>query len=251
MPHKLIVNLAGALALAMAAPAAIPWPPAVRYTPRNGAASDVASGRTSTNWSGYAAARGPYTQISASWVVPAPGATAGPSYSSTWIGIDGFDNTSLIQVGTEQDYVARARYYAWWEILPSAESRIGGLAVAGGDRMTASITRAAGGAWTISLLDRTSGQSFAITQTYSGPLGSAEWMVEAPNVGSRPAELARYGQTSMESLQANGTSPGLTRRDAGMMIQNGRQVSTPSAPNVAGNRFAIAYGSQAPPTSLP
>jgi Peptidase A4 family len=255
MPHTLITSLAGLAAAALAAlgisPAALDDSSAVRNTPRNTVASQLiaADGNnpwTSTNWSGYAVARGTYTQVSATWTVPAPEQTSGSTYSSIWIGIDGFNNTSLIQVGTEQDYVGSARYYVWWEILPATQTRVG-MAVNGGDQVTASIARVAGGAWTISMVDKTSGQSFSTTQSYNGPLNSAEWIVEAPNIGNHPADLAHYGQTTLAPIQANDTSPGLTKADAGIMVQNGKQVSTPSDPGMGADRFAMAYGSQPPP----
>ncbi len=49
----------------------------------------------------------------------------GSTYSSSWIGIDGFNNSNLIQTGTEQDYTSGgAQYCAWWEIFLAAETQI-------------------------------------------------------------------------------------------------------------------------------
>ena len=48
-----------------------------------------------------------------------------PTYSSAWIGVDGFNDNDLIQTGTEQDYYSGGAHYdAWWEILPAAETEI-------------------------------------------------------------------------------------------------------------------------------
>jgi hypothetical protein len=69
----------------------------------------------SSNWSGYAeTTTSAFTGITGAWTVPA---VTGPngSYSATWIGIDGFTNSSLIQTGTEQNYLnGSAQYSAWW-----------------------------------------------------------------------------------------------------------------------------------------
>lgn len=74
-----------------------------------------AVGWESSNWSGYAeTSSAPYTSVSGQWTVPT---VTGPngSYSAAWIGIDGFNNDSLIQTGTEQDYASGSvQYSAWW-----------------------------------------------------------------------------------------------------------------------------------------
>src|SRR5205823_9360208 len=125
---------------------------------------------------------------------PAVSATRKSTYSSNWIGIDGFNNSSLIQTGTEQDYAnGRAHYNAWWEILPAAETPISSIAVSPGDDMTASITKSTASSWKITITDVTNGQTFTTTQTYSGALTSAEWIEEAPTVGGHTATLAHYG----------------------------------------------------------
>ena len=57
--------------------------------------------------------------------MPAVAATPTATYSATWVGVDGYSNSSLIQTGTEQDYYCGAAHYsAWWEILPAAETVI-------------------------------------------------------------------------------------------------------------------------------
>src|ERR1700735_5628242 len=69
---------------------------------------------TSTNWSGYVLTNTapPYSGnsvwgIGADWVVPIGGqpigSCAGPLYSASWTGIDGWDNNDVLQAGTESD----------------------------------------------------------------------------------------------------------------------------------------------------
>src|SRR4051794_30938567 len=95
------------------------------------------AGWSASNWSGYAKT-GSYTTATGRWVVPSVAATKSASYSSQWVGIDGFNNSDLIQTGTEADYYNRSAHYnAWWEILPAAETPISSMTVRPGDVMSA------------------------------------------------------------------------------------------------------------------
>lgn len=206
------------------------------------------TGWASSNWSGYAITGSTYTSITGTWIVPAVTSSHGPEYSSAWIGIDGFNNSSLIQTGTEQDASSKGStsYTAWWEILPAAETPITSMTISPGDSMSASIANNGNGTWTIHIQDTTTGQSFTTTQTYTGPAQSAEWILEAPEVNGRIATLANYGQTTFNPGTVNGANPGLASNDGGVMIQHNVQVSTPSIPDSDTDGFNMAYGSLAP-----
>jgi peptidase A4-like protein len=228
---------------------------AVSSRPRIKAARSTtsAAGWASSNWSGYAVTGGPYTKITGAWTVPSVSPTKKATYSSNWIGIDGFNDNSLIQTGTEQDYYnGRAHYNAWWEILPAAETPISSIAVRAGDDMTASITQGSGSTWTITISDVSSGQSFTTNQTYTGALSSAEWIEEAPTVGGRIAPLANYSSPqTFDPGTVNGGNPGLVVADGGDMVQQRQVVSTPSNPDTDTDGFNVARSSTqpAPPTS--
>ncbi len=186
------------------------------------------------------------------WTVPTVTPSHGSAYSSAWIGIDGFNNSDLIQTGTEQDYSGgSAQYSAWWEILPAAETVIN-EPVTPGNAMQASIVNDNNGSWTITIEDVTEGWTFSTTQAYSGPASSAEWILEAPTIGGHVATLANYGETAFNPGSVNGgQSPNFTVQDAGVMVQKNKQVSTPSVPNSYANGFNVEYGPTAPsaPTS--
>ena len=229
-----------------------------------GGGSTTSFGWASSNWSGYALTSPPsggYTSITGSWVVPPVSPSKGSTYSSTWIGIDGFNNSNLIQTGTEQDYASGgAQYYAWWEILPAAETVISNFTVKPGDVMTASIEKNSSGTWTITLKDNTSGATFtSLPLSYSGPGQSAEWIEEAPSIAGHVTTLANYGETSFDpttpnstseytpyDLTVNGSSSSLVPSDGGVMIQKHTQVSTPSLPDSSKDGFNIQYGSTVP-----
>jgi hypothetical protein len=219
------------------------------HHPRKGGGAAVGNlGWASSNWSGYAVTGTSFTSVTGSWKVQAVSPTKKASYSSQWVGIDGFNDSSLIQTGTESDYYHGAAHYgAWWEILPAAETVITTLPVSPGDAMSASVSRNSDGSWTISISDTTSHGSFSTVQAYSGPLTSAEWVEEAPTVGGRIATLAHYSSPqTFDPGTANGANPGLTSGDGGDMVQGGKVVSTPSDPDVDTDGFNVAYGSKAP-----
>ena len=105
------LGLSGLLSVFAGAPASL----ATSLGPVAGRHAAIHAGWASSNWSGYAETSfAPYSSITGDWTVPA---VTGPngSYSATWIGIDGFTNSSLIQTGTEQNYLnGSTQYSAWW-----------------------------------------------------------------------------------------------------------------------------------------
>ena len=208
------------------------------------------AGWASSNWSGYAVTGSGFNSITGSWVVQTVALSKKATYSSQWIGIDGFNDSNLIQTGTESDSAnGSTRYDAWWEILPAAETVIPSLTVKPGDHMSASVTHGSGSSWTIVISDTSTGQSYTTVQAYTGPQTSAEWIEEAPSVGGRIATLANYGLTTFDPGTLNGRNPGLTASESGIMVQHSRQVSTPSNPNSDTDGFNMQYGSMQP--SLP
>ncbi len=267
-----------------AAPSAVParsGAPAIVNRPRllALAPASVHSTWSASNWSGYAET-GTHTGVSGTWTVPAVAVTATPTYSSTWIGVDGFSNSDLIQTGTEQDYYGGSAHYdAWWEILPAAETVIPTTTypVAPGDRMKASIWETSATAsvvpgttkvtehdWDISLADVTRAWTFTTTQAYGGPGTSAEWIQEAPEVGSSVATLAHYAAAAPKGTgdfdnagvltsTVGGPTPVFAAAglgyvaDAGVMIQKNVAVSTPGSPDAAKSAFNASYGASVPP----
>src|SRR5207248_1017732 len=217
----LLLAAASSSALLTVAPMSATAAPAVFHRPNIPGHAVRQTGWSSGNWSGYAKT-GSYSSATAQWVVPSVSATTQASYSSAWVGIDGFNNSSLIQTGTESDYYnGSAHYGAWWEILPAAETVIPSITVHPGDHMSASITKGSGSTWTISITDTTTGDGFSTQKTYTGPGTSAEWIEEAPSVGGRVATLATYSSPdTFDPGTANGGNPHLAAADGGVMIQH-------------------------------
>ena len=219
----------------------------------------------SDNWSGYDLTSGGYTAIAGCWTVPSVSPSAWPTYSSTWIGIDGGlgDGTdqNLIQTGTEQDWSSTsglapysAEYSAWWEVLPANAITIR-MTITPGDVMCASITKDSPTEWTISLTDQTTGAFFSLrpsTKTFPGTGETAEWIVEAPYASTQyytcgPCTLANFGHVTFDSASVNtGVNPALNPVEGWEMVQDDSFVAIPSAPNGSGNGFTVSY---APPPS--
>jgi hypothetical protein len=195
----------------------------------------------SSNWSGYVQQGGPFTSVSAQWVVPAVQPSSSPASSGTWLGIDGVDNTSLIQTGTAQETASgQTIYYAWWETLPAAATQL--WPVAPGDTMQASVTETSQDHWTIAIQDVTSHQVFSNNVVYSTPGTSAEWIEEAPSDGQSILTLANYGSVQFNHLTSNTVPPPAASLDAVDMIDSSQTViSHPGAYDSGANAFTVTY----------
>ncbi|HEY6238687.1 MAG TPA: G1 family glutamic endopeptidase [Thermoplasmata archaeon] len=152
---------------------------------------------TSGNWAGYAVtgSKGSVTFVNGSWTVPTvTGCRAGSSsYSSFWVGIDGYSSSSVEQTGTDSDcHGATAQYYAWYEFYPKPSHTISTLTIHAGDVIYASVSFASA-KFTVTLRDNTTGLSFSTSAAVaSAQRSSAEWIAEAPASFST-LPLANFG----------------------------------------------------------
>jgi peptidase A4-like protein len=152
---------------------------------------------TSTNWSGYAitAGRGAVTDVKGSWRIPSVKCTAANQYASLWVGIDGYNSSTVEQIGTDSDCQGSApSYYAWYEFYPHFSYLIDfDHAVFAGDVMSAEVKSSAGGAFTVELTDQRTGDSFSTAvKMNNAKRSSAEWILEAPWSGG-VLPLANFG----------------------------------------------------------
>lgn len=151
---------------------------------------------SSNNWSGYAvnAARGSVTDVKASWIVPAATCESGTQYAAFWVGIDGFKSKTVEQTGTDSDCShGTPSYYAWYEFFPQPSFIIASMTLTPGDLITAEVSFA-GGKFTVSITDVTTGASFHKTERVLGAeKKSAEWVAEAPTGPTGIEPLANFG----------------------------------------------------------
>jgi hypothetical protein len=140
----------------------------------------------STNWSGYAVettGTAPFTQATGSWTEPAAVSCPrrGSTYSSFWVGLDGYSSNSVEQLGTDTDCSSgRAQYYAWYEMYPNPSYLIRAT-VRPGDTLTATVTNTSSGSYTLKLQDTQQRWTFSIVQKGTYANASAEWVAEAPS----------------------------------------------------------------------
>lgn len=168
----------------------------------------------STNWSGYAvtAAAGSVQSVTGSWVVPSVSGS-GTSWSSSWVGIDGFNSSTVEQIGTDSDLSnGVAKYYAWYEMYPAYPVNLPNKVVPG-DTMIASVTYKGSAPGnkssfilTIAEYDQNTTNlswSFTTTQTIRGAQrSSAEWIQEAPSSNRGVLPLAPFGTVAFSAAQA-------------------------------------------------
>ncbi len=213
-------------------------------------------GRTivSLSWAGYIVSQGfntklEITAIKGSWTVPQVNATLGDGYSSTWIGIGGQSDKTLIQVGTEQDASAGGNtYYAWYELLPSYSVEIKGLIVTPGDTIVASLTLVKPNAnlWNIQLSDTTNGQTFALNVNYNSTQSSGEWILERPTVKNQISSLCDFGTVSFFNCQINmnidgGPISNFTYSEIQMTNQQVATLASVSSLGPDGSSFDVSY----------
>jgi hypothetical protein len=136
----------------------------------------------STNWSGYAVEGSSFTKALGSWTVPTVNCSKTPNtYSSFWVGIDGWTSSTVEQNGTDSDCDGSSpSYYAWYEFYPNPSYEITSVSVSPGNHISASVTYS-GSEFTITLTNETTGKSYSKSSKVSGAKrSSAEWIAEAP-----------------------------------------------------------------------
>lgn len=178
--------------------------------------------QSSSNWSGYAIEPGSQVDaVGGSWVIPTISSTGRSSDSAVWVGIDGWDGgTTVEQIGTNEDIVhGQASYSAWVELYgdESPQGQLGTyyyqytlpLTVNPGDTIDASVVYEGGSSFTFTIQDipvsggTPSTWQSTLTMQYAVPAAaSAEWIVEAPEIGNGEATLANFGTVSFAGAWA-------------------------------------------------
>lgn len=235
--------------LAVAAPAETQAPPRQEVTN-----TLLSSGY----WSGYAKPTSQsgqyYNSVSATWQLPkvAWGQTTynpyGYEYNTAWVGIGGWGDSGLIQMGTESIVTAAGAVtnYVWYELYPDVSHTIPYSAGAG-DTITSSITCVSNcvpgqtQTWNMKMTDQTRGWTWNQNFNFASSMASAEWILETPRYGST-LPLNNYGKITFSNAMANGVNPNLSlAANSITMSTSGGQTSNP-AEAVNGNTFSTCYG---------
>jgi len=207
-----------------------------------------------SQWSGYIVAsdiqnRSPVVSgISASWTVPEIKPSENNTFSGVWVGIGGYGEDTLIQTGTEQEYVnGRVAYYAWYELLPDYLVRIPNIHVRPGDTVTASISliNENTNTWLIEIADVTRDQHFKKTAVYNSSRLSAEWIVERPKVNGTITTLADFGNVTFTECTATieGNTGAISNFSYAPLVMYDQelQLVTVSPLNDDGASFTVSY----------
>jgi hypothetical protein len=170
-----------------------------------------ASALESFNWSGYAdsSTAGAFTAVSGIWRQPATACSREQRLTAYWVGLDGFDNATVEQLGTlAYCFEGLPYYFSWWEMFPGASVTVGST-VQPGDLIRASVQRS-GTNYTLTLTDATTpGNSFSTVQSCTTcENDSAEWIAERPAfpIGITPLTFFRSWKVTRGSQTSNGVT---------------------------------------------
>jgi hypothetical protein len=211
---------------------------------------------TSSNWSGYAvtAGAGAVNYVTGTWQVPTVTSSGqSATYSSAWVGIDGYGSSTVEQTGTSMEvHNGVAQYYAWYEMYPAAPVTIP-VTIHAGDMVRASVSYIGSNEFTLSLTDISTGGSYSTTRTLANAhRSSAEWIVEAPASGSGVLPLAHFSPVTFGNDLAtiNGTTgvisngwSGTTMYQINMVNSQTGATDTTSNLTSNGQGFTVTYGS--------
>jgi hypothetical protein len=203
-----------------------------------------ANAAASTNWSGYAAHAKTYKNISASWVEPTGHCTGSRTFSSFWVGLDGFNLNSqtVEQTGSEVDCVrGHARYFGWYEMFPALPVNFSNP-VHPGDHFAASVTFNGSGHYTLVLKDTTQGWSHTVHKTRTGTLhSSAEVIAEAPSSTVGVLPLTNFGTVHFSNAKVNGAAMGSANPTKIIMVNGSGRAKDSVSALAGGTAFSAKW----------
>jgi hypothetical protein len=208
-----------------------------------------------SQWAGYIVAsdmqnRTPViSSINASWTVPEVKLSENNTFAGIWVGIGGYGEETLIQAGTEQEWInGRFTYYAWYELLPDHLIRIPDLRVRQGDTITASISlvNENTSTWSVEIRDITQGGRFEKAVVYNSSRLTAEWIVERPKVNGIVSTLADFGNVTFTECKATvdgitGTIIDFSHAQLVMHDDDDNPLVSVSPLNDEGSGFTVSY----------
>ena len=174
--------------------------------------------------------------------------SADSEYSATWIGIDGLENSDLIQTGTDQFASGGSTTYAaWYDISPgrrsSSPSR--SIPVTTWMRLSLRSPREPGRSRS---RDVTQGWLASGPFSYSGPADSAEWIEEAPTDNGVQSTLANFDVDVFGSLMIGGADLSSSDISPVNMVNTADTIiAYPPLFDANTDSLAVFYGSPTPP----
>ncbi len=168
----------------------------------------------SLNWSGYTAVtnlkkpkKHTVKYVKGTWTVPTITSSITDAYTASWVGIDGYSNSTVEQIGTESDSICGAQSnYAWFEMYPQEAFLIVDFPVNAGDVIRGSVKHLHNGVFELTLANITQRVYTVIPKRYTknkhAERSSAEWIVEAPSSQSNVLPLANFSPITFINCKA-------------------------------------------------
>jgi hypothetical protein len=190
-------------------------------------------------WSGYAVTgSGPYISITGRWNIPTMNCANGPGDASPWIGIDGWSNDTVEQIGIDLDCRhGTPSYHPWVEMYPGPSDYFKET-VHAGDTLTASV-RVSGSSWVLSETDLNTGWTKTFDETSSDQLASAEAIIEDVGNGGAPP-VPDFNTVSFSKITVNGSplaSAGTVHKTT--LRRGSTKLSSESS--LTGGKFSITW----------
>lgn len=214
----------------------------------------------SLNWGGYAAITsrtlpevGSVSYASGKWVVPKVRPSENTSFSSAWVGIDGYSNGTVEQIGTTQAWVnGQPVYFAWFSMYPGPTYELLGFPVSPKDKIRAEVTYIGEDVFELVIRNLTQKVYFVVPSSYttvSGPQRtSAEWIVEAPSLGSSLLPLARFSPipfshclTTIQGKTGSISTHAWKNDRIIMVAEDGTYKAVPSPLSKSGKKFSVKW----------
>lgn len=213
---------------------------------QSGALSRVSAksyARVSGNWCGYVAEssmssplNGFIVSVKGSWTIPVltPNASMN-TYVAIWIGIDGFSDGTVEQIGTEQEVINGVQQnYAWIEMYPNTAQTIFGMTINTGDHINASALYKGSNYYAFSITDLTTGKAYSRTLRANAQRQSAEWIVEAPSSNGGILPLASFSRVRFgDAAFSDSTHTGNTIDGRGLGTYDAIIIRDPAGGNAA------------------
>lgn len=207
----------------------------------------------SDNWSGYAVVGTEFTEARGSWTVPSVNCVVNPNgAASFWVGIDGWDNDTVEQTGTEsQCNGVEPVTYAWDEFAPKAGVRIRTIRVSPGEDMEGEV-RYDGSAFVVTITDLTTGKYFRTRAAVPrAKRASAEWIAESNGYSGLPDfDAVRFGKDFTRAAGTNSATDATTsgsigafgkRAQASILGHGNTEEAVPSFLSFDGSSFTVTY----------
>ena len=190
-------------------------PQAMLVHTRNAHAVKNVTATSAFNWSGYAdtaTTAQTFSKVSGAWTTPSVTCRAEDQITSNWVGLDGFNSTTVEQLGTiSWCFQGKPVYFTWYEMFPANTVEVG-TALKPGDKIAASVTRT-GTSYAHKLTDATTaGNNISVTKTCALATckdTSAEWISERPafnTTGIVPQAHYNAFKITSGAQTANGTA---------------------------------------------